>query len=665
MAENIKQPTETNVPNPAKMVNIVSKIPPEKQLKIATEIITDRDTDIDSRKDWADKRDRAYKLWTLHREPKIIPWENCSNVCIPIMSTAVNQFHGRAYQSIFAAPELVKVLPVGKNDVLNARNVENYMNWQIRHEMEEYEDVMDKLLLNLPINGTAFKKIVYSKALQRPVSDYISALDLILPYKTKSLETARRKTHQLWLHWDELLDRREEGLYEFEDGELNETPSDDNKEEALEETKKKVEGTEPDKQKEEPHLILECHKKYDLGDGRKPYVFTVDKDTKTLMRVVSREYKIGSEKKVMDYFTDYHFIPNPEGFYSFGFGHFLEVLNEMANRAFNIIFDSGSLTNQPFGFYGRRVGFKKKTIKLKPGEMIPVEDATQVSFPKMQRVDQILFLVLGLINDYTANFTSVTEAILGREHKGVERPTARGTQALIEQGLTTFSVIVKRTYRGMKKDFKSIKFQNELFLPDSKEYRIMGSTQKIAFADIKRSEFSGVADIVPVADPSFASKQIRRQEALGLHEVTMQNPLVIGTPPPKEGGEPAIKPNLRAMLASTRNLYAAFEEPHTEKLIEAIEGAMPPEPVPPEEENSMFMQGDYVVPKIGENHQEHYDVHVGFSNTETYKKMPDNFKLLLTTHLTATQKVAQIELAQKAQANIAQQQQQAGATQNA
>lgn len=620
-------------------VNLVSNIPEDKQKEIVGDIIGDYQIDLDSRTDWAEKRDCWYKMWALWRKEKTDPWPGCSNICIPLLATAVNQFHGRSYQSIFAAPGLVKALPIAKNDIRRAKNVEAYMNWQLLYDMEEYEEVFDHTLLNLPINGIAFKKFVYSTPLSRPTADYIGAIDLILPFRTKSLETARRLTHRLYLHWDELLDRDEQGLYENFD-QLSETPSFGNKREDLKETAERIAGETPPRQTEEPRVILESHRKWNLGDGRKPYIFTVDEASSTLLRVVSRDFKVGATTQTLNYFIDYHFIPNPEGFYSLGFGHFLEVLNEMANSTLNLIYDAGRLTNQPFGFYGRRAGFKKKKIKLQPGEMIEVEDATQINFPRMQPLDSVLFNVLGLINEYTSNFTSVTENVLGKEPQGVERPTARGTLARIEQGLTTFSVIVKRVYRSMRKEFKLVKLQNEIFLPDTKEFRVLGSTGKIAFSDIKREDFGGVKDIVPIADPSFASKQLRRQEALQLHEITMKNPMVIGTPPPKEGGEPMIKPNLRAMAESTKNLYAAFEEPRTEELITAIEDTIPPVSISPDEENAMFLQGDMAVPLPNENHAEHFQVHVAFVRTDAYKKMPEVYKELFLDHLTITQQMA-------------------------
>jgi hypothetical protein len=620
-------------------VNLVDKIPDDKQAEIATQIIADYNDDDDAREDWKEKRNRWYKLWTLARDPKTDPWPGASNVCIPLLSTAINQFHGRAYQSIFSAPRLMRAFPVAKNDIRRAQNVENYLNWQLSYEMDEYEEVFDKLLLNLPINGIAFKKLMYSKPFERPVSDYISALDLVLPYRTKSLETAQRITHRLWLNWDELLDRDEQGLYANFD-KLSSNPSiSDEESESLRQTADQTVGVTSLKRDIKPHLILERHSKWDLGDGRKPYIFTVDRDTSTLLRVVSRNFKAGATTKTLDFFVDYHFLPNSEGFYSYGYGHFLEVLNEMANTAFNQIFDAGSLSNKPFFFYGKRAGFKSREIRLKPGAGFEVEDASQVVFPQIQRLDSVLFQVLGLITNYVSGFTSVTENVLGREQKGVERPTARGTLALIEQGLTTFAIIVKRTRRAMKKELRLIRTMNEIFLPDSKEFRVSGAADKIAFSDIKREDFGGVQDVVPIMDPSFASKQVRRQEALQVYQLMLANPLVVGTPPPKDGGQPAIPPNPRAIWEVTSDLLDEFEVQNRNNILPDL----PEESIPPGDENALFMQGDTKNPLPQEDHLIHLAVHSDFRLTEAYKKMPQKYKDLLDEHVLATQQLLSLQ----------------------
>ena len=618
-------------------VNLVSKLPKDKQTEIAKSITETYRIDLQSRSEWEEKRNRWYKLWLMVREPKNDPWENCSNVCLPLLAMAANQFHSRSYQSIFAPPGMVKVMPVSQNDMKRAMSVEKFLNWQTLYEMEEYEEVFDKLLQILPINGTHFKKIMWDTDLVRPKTQHISPLDVVLPYNTKDLETVRRITHRLYLYYDDLLDRKERGLYENIDS-IKEEPeiTDDS---PTQETQDEATGQEKGPEDDNPHLILERHMNYDLGDGRKPYIFTVHYDSDKLLRVTSRQYKEAATTKTLNYFIDYHFIPNPEGFYSFGFGHFLENLNEMANTAFNQIFDGGTISNMMFGFYGRRAGFKKRKEKLKMMKMIEVEDASQIMFPKIPRLDTVLFQILGTIQQYVEQFTSTSDYLSGRESKGTKTPTAHGTLAIIEQGLVTFAVMTKRIFRSLRKELRLMMVLNQLFMPDTKEYRLMENEAEIAFRDVKKEDFSGIMDVIPIGDPSYASKLTRRQESQELYSILMQNPLIIGGPE----GEP--KPNMRAIHELTSDLIDAYDKKNKNKILPEL----PDEPDSPAVENAKFMQGDYVQPKPGEDHKAHLQVHGQFLQTEYFQVMPDEYKELVAGHIQATQVIMYQDQMQAAQ----------------
>lgn len=629
-------------PDDTTIVNLVSKFDNEEQATIVDEIIRDYDFDLDSRKEWETKRDKWYKLWACIRDAKNYPWPGASNVCIPMLSTASNQFHARAYQSIFSAPELVKTIPVSSNDKAKADRVKKFLNWQIQYDMEEYEEVFDKTLQLLPINGIAFKKVFYCPVKKRPISEYIPALDLVLPYKTKSLETARRITHRIYLHYDEMIDRDDDGLYENFDN-VSEAAEIEEKEELTQTSEEAVGETSMNDQESEPHLILETHKKYKIPgeDKREPLVFTVDRTSRVLLRVTRRSVKKGKEVILLNHFIDYHFIPNPDGFYSFGFGHFLETLNEMANTAFNQIFDAGRLSNNPFGFYGRRSGIKKREISLTPGKMTEVEDAKQVFFPSMQRVDNVLFSVLGVIDKYTETFTSASEYLSGRESKGTKTPTASGTLAIIEQGLVTFAVLTKRVYRAHRKELRLIMKLNQLFIPDAEEARILGTGEDVAFPDIKAEDFAAVKDVIATGDPSFSSRGMKVQEAMQMYEVGMSNPLVIGTHP-GEGGEGGQPPNIPAMHALYSDVLDAFGVMDKSRILPPL----PEQPIDPIEENMMFMQGDYKSPIPGEDHDAHIQVHLNFMEGNFFAIIPDNYKKLVNKHLRETQQIKMSDQAQ-------------------
>jgi len=620
--------------NDIESVNLAVDMKPDERKKIAKMVIENYLNDKDGRKDWEDKRNRWYRLWLGIKQPKTKPWPGASNVNLPLLAIATNQFGARSYQAMFSPPEYVKTLPVEENDVQRAKDVSMFMNWQTMHDMDDFEEDHDKLLMNTPISGTNFMKCYYDRLGKKPVSEYVSGMNVILPYRTKKIEKARRITHENWIHYDELRMRnaRSKDFYvDFEEVSESASSFEVN---VMEDTKDKVE-TEEFGSKERPKLVLECQGWYasEGAEKMKPVVFTVDRDSETLLRATSRLVKVRRDEKIINYWIDYHFIPNPEGFYSFGFGHFLEVLNEMANTAFNQIFDSGSLSNMPFGFYGRRAGMRKKKIELRPGMMTEVEDASQIFFPSMQRVDQVLFQVLGVIQNYSEMFTSTSDYLLGREAKGTKTPTATGTLAIIEQGLILYSVMIKRLFRSYKKELRLLYTINSLSLPESKQYRVTGSEEKIAFRTIKQEDFDGKMDIIPVGDPSFASRLSRQQEAKEILSMTLSNPLIVANP--------------QVQILNPKAIHEAYKdvlETYDKKNLSALLPDVPEPPVDPEAENAMIIQGDQPTAKPGEDHVAHLASHEEFKKSPFYEGIAPDRKKLLQVHIDQTRALAFLEL---------------------
>jgi hypothetical protein len=69
------------------------------------------------------------------------------------------------------------------------------MNYQLTEKMPEYRPEHEKMLWNLPSAGSAFKKVYYDPSLERQVSIFIPAEDVILPYGVSEINTCHRITH--------------------------------------------------------------------------------------------------------------------------------------------------------------------------------------------------------------------------------------------------------------------------------------------------------------------------------------------------------------------------------------------------------------------------------------------------------------------------------------
>ena len=67
----------------------------------------------------------------------------------------------------------------GKNQ--QAERVKDFMNYQIMDKMKEYEPEFDSMLFHLPLAGSTFKKVYYDDLLQRGVSKFVPADDVIVP----------------------------------------------------------------------------------------------------------------------------------------------------------------------------------------------------------------------------------------------------------------------------------------------------------------------------------------------------------------------------------------------------------------------------------------------------------------------------------------------------
>ena len=107
-----------------------------------------------------------------------------------MLAESVTQFQAQAYKELLPAEGPVRTEVVGLEtpDILRqAERVKDFMNYMLMEKMEEYTPDFDQLLFYLPLSGSAFKKVYYDEILQRAVSKFIPADDLVVPYYATEL----------------------------------------------------------------------------------------------------------------------------------------------------------------------------------------------------------------------------------------------------------------------------------------------------------------------------------------------------------------------------------------------------------------------------------------------------------------------------------------------
>jgi chaperonin GroES len=510
----------------------------EEALKTIGAAVWDEWTiDKTSRQDWEDKTAEAMKLALQVMEEKTFPWENASNVKFPVVTLAALQYQARAYPSLIPSPDVVKCKVVGPDPdgakQQRADRIAEFMSFQVLEEDECWEENTDKVLISQAIVGCAFKKSYFDPALKHNVSEHVLAKDLYIPYFAKSLDKASRITQILYVSKNDLVQKNRLGFYTEYDSKSQ--PSIDTSS-PLYEAREEAQGVHaPSNDPSASIELLEQHRYLDLdGDGyEEPYIVTVVKDTQQVLRIVARYFSDDIKRNTkgqivciypQHYFTKFSFIPSPDGgIYDLGFGVLLGPLNQSINTILNQLVDAGTLANTAGGFLGRGVKFRSGDNSFKPFEWKRVDstgdDLRKGVFPlPVREPSPVLFQLLSLLIDYSERVGMSVDPLVG-VNPGQNTP-AETSRNMIAEGQRVFNAVFKRTYRGLKEEFRKLYKLNTLYMNDQQDYYV-GDEWKQAL----QADFSGEGkEIVPAADPNMITDEQKINQAMMLKSTAMENP---------------------------------------------------------------------------------------------------------------------------------------------
>lgn len=518
----------------------VAELLDEQDLYVIGEAVwTDWDIDKSSRADWEDKTADAMKLALQVVEEKTFPWENASNVKFPIVTIAALQYQSRAYPSLIPGNSVVKARILGDDPdgmkTARANRVANYMSYQVLEEDDCWEKNMDEVLISQAIVGCAFKKSYFDATLQHNVSEHVLAKDLYIPYFAKSLEKASRITQVLYMSQNDLVQRYRSGLYLELESNLNPITPVSN---VLDEVTQESQGLNPQpNDPSAPRELLEQHRYLDLDDDgySEPYIVTIDKETKQVLRIVARwaPSKVTKNSKgdivyiePTHYFTKFTFIPSPDGgIYDLGFGVLLGPLNESINTLLNQLIDAGTLANTAGGFLGRGVKFRSGDNSFRPFEWKRVDstgdDLRKGIFPlPVREPSQVLFQLLGLLIDYGERIGMAVDPLVG-VNPGQNTP-AETSRSMVAEGQRIFNAVFKRTYRALKEEFRKLYYLNSVYLNDETLFFNLGDNAKSV---VLREDFNTDGkEILPAADPNMVTKEQKLQQAQVLKMASESKP---------------------------------------------------------------------------------------------------------------------------------------------
>jgi chaperonin GroES len=484
------------------VTNLAEMLDDELLGKISNKVLAGYQEDLTSMQEWLDSVEHAIKLAELKKEPKNTPFPNAANVKFPLIINACQQFGANIYPEIIKDGKVVKAAVLGKDmdgsKAIKARNVSDYMSYQLLFQSTDWEKSLDKLLNQLPIIGFLCKKTYYDVIKQRNISEVCDYKDIVINSDATSLQDASRITHILHFRLNDLVAQSRNGLF------LEDSVS------AIHEMHKDLDT--------DKHIdCLEQHRGLDLDeDGfEEPYIVTVEKSTGKVLRIYPRykkeDIKENAKGKVMyikacEYFTDFHFLPNPSGkFQSIGFGTLMAHLNQSVNTILNQLIDAGTLDNMQGGYIDSRVQIQSGNSRHKPGEWVRAKATSGMLLKDgfmpitYKGPSQTLFHLLGLLIQASKELSSSTEAMQGSSMPDNAKTGA--VASIIDRGLKVFSAIYRRVNRSLKDEYQKIFLLNAEYM-DTEEYMLVLDDKKA----IMRSDFDvNSVDVMTVADPNLSS----------------------------------------------------------------------------------------------------------------------------------------------------------------
>lgn len=591
--------------------NLAEEMTDDELGRLASDLIDDYKNDMTSRKDWEDTVTKGLDLLGIKYNPLNRPFKGASGVTHPMLNEACVQFQAQAYKELLPPDGPVRASIVGQptpEKEKQAERVKDFMNYLLMDRMEEYTTDVDSMLYLLPLTGSTFKKVYYDEILERPVSKYINARDLVVPYYTTSLSECERISQVMQMTENEINKRIEVGTYRDVDLlEPSQTTSDAQKK------VNEIEGIKPT-YNSNLYNVLEMHVDLDLteytlkGDKnaktiKVPYIVTVVENTGQILSIY-RNYRADDPMyKRIDYFVHYKFLPGL-GFYGFGLLHMIGGLTRTATEALRQLLDAGTLSNLPAGFKSRGMKVRDDDQPIQPGEFRDVDAPggnikDQFQLLPFKEPSTTLYNLLNFCVTAGQRFAAIADLQVG---DGNQQAAVGTTMALLERGSRVMSAIHKRCYYAMKQEFKILARICSEYLPAEYPYDVYGATRAI-----KVQDFDDRVDVLPNADPNIHSTAQRVTLAQTQLQIAQSNPQM-------------------------HNVYEAYRRVYQSLGTENIDTLLVPPTIPqpqdPAKENSEALKMNLLQAFPQQDHDAHIQAHAVFLQSRMVQINPQVYALI-------------------------------------
>lgn len=566
---------------------------------MASTLAGDIDNDKNSRKEWEKTYTEGLKLLGLQYEERTEPWDGACGVFHPMITEAVVRFQSETITETFPAAGPVKTKILGKQTQEKqeaAVRVQDDMNYELTEVMKDFRPEHERMLWSLPATGSAFKKVYYDPSLGRPVSAFIPAEDIILPYGASDLDNCHRVTHVMRKTKNELVKLQQAGFYrDVELGEPDRTQTD------IQKAKDKETGFSD--LNDDRFTLYECHVELDLkgfedeDDGEPtgialPYVVTIVKGTNTVLSI-RRNWREDDELKLKrQHFVHYQYVPG-FGAYGFGLFHLIGGYAKSATSLMRQLVDSGTLSNLPGGLKSRGLRIKGDDTPIAPGEWRDVDIGSGALRDNIlplpyKEPSMVLSGLMDKIVEEGRRFAATADMKIA--DMSAQAPVGT-TLALLERQLKVLTAVQARVHNALKQELALLKAIIRDFTDDTYTYDPEGTDGPRA----KASDYDMV-EVIPVSDPNAATmsqRVVQYQAAIQLAQMA---------------------PDIYDMPQLHRGMLEVLGIKNADKLVPLPEDMKPTDPVT---ENMDILKTEPVKAFLYQDHAAHIQVHMSMLQDPT------------------------------------------------
>jgi hypothetical protein len=555
---------------------------------LASELMEYVDADINSRKDWTETYVKGLEVLGMKYEERTEPWNGACGVFSTVLTEAAIRFQSETITETFPAQGPVKTEIIGAIDRLKeeaATRVREDMNYRLTEQMPEYRPEHERMLFNLGLAGSAFKKVYYDPGLRRQVSLFVPAEDVIIPYGSSGARTAERVTHLMRKTKNDVKKLQVNGFYRDVDlGEPVQIHTDVEK--------KKAEEQGYSVNEDDRYQIAEIQVDWNLkgyeqeDDIALPYIIAIDRGTNKVLAIYRNWEEDDETYAKRQHLVQYDYVP---GFGAYGMG-LIHIIGGYARAGTSLIrqlIDAGTLSNLPGGMKSRGLRVKGDDTPIAPGEFRDVDVPSgsikdNIMMLPYKEPSQVLAALLNQITEEGRRLGSIADMKVS--DMSAQAPVGT-TLALLERQLKIMGAVQARVHNSMKEEFKLLKNIIRDHAPASYDYDPVAGNPEAMQADYD------MVEVIPVSDPNSSTMAQRIMQYQAVMQLAQQAPQIYDLP------------------ILHRQMIEVLGVKNAEKLVPIDDDMTPRDPI---SENMAFLRGEPTKAFIYQDQDAHIAAHTTF-----------------------------------------------------